>query len=64
MLTDEGLEGDITVPGALKPEDDAGEEQEFNTLDEPVKDTIVSDTIALFLICLSLDSNKLPSHHI
>ncbi len=38
LMSDASLEGDITVPGAPQEEDD----QEFNTLDEPVKDTIVS----------------------
>jgi len=36
----ESLEGEITSPSAPKPED---EETQFNTLDEPVKDTIVRD---------------------
>ena len=38
-----GLEGDITVPGAPDEDDD----QEFNTLDEPVKDTVMRDLKAV-----------------
>jgi hypothetical protein len=38
MLNDVPLEGDITVPGAPPEKDD----QEFSTLDEPVRETIVS----------------------
>ena len=34
------LEGDITVPGA--PDDSSGGEDYFNTLDEPVRVTVVS----------------------
>lgn len=34
------LEGEITSSSAPKPE---AEETKFNTLDEPVKDTVVSD---------------------
>ena len=36
-LNEVSLEGDITVPGA--PDEDTDEE--LNTLDEPVKDTVV-----------------------
>jgi len=36
-LNEVSLEGDITVPGAPEEEND-----ELNTLDEPVKDTVVS----------------------
>lgn len=36
----EGLEGDITVPGLSAPGE--ADDQEFNTLDEPVRETIVS----------------------
>ena len=39
-LNEVTLEGDITVPGA--PTGDMEDDMEFNTLDEPVKDTIVS----------------------
>ena len=40
MQSAEGLEGDITVPGlSVSNEED---DQEFNTLDEPVRETIVS----------------------
>ena len=39
VVHDSSLEGDITVPGAPAEDDD----QEFNTLDEPVKDTVVSE---------------------
>ena len=38
-MNDVSLEGDITVPGAPREEE---EETEFNTLDEPVRDTVVS----------------------
>merc|ERR1719411_2232967 len=38
-----GLDGDITVPGAPDEDDD----QEFNTLDEPVKDTVMRDLKAV-----------------
>ena len=38
-LNDVSLEGDITVPGAPAEPD---EEEEFSTLDEPVRETIVS----------------------
>ena len=44
QLNDVSLEGDITVPGAPKAEDD---DEEFNTLDEPVKDTVVSTQNAM-----------------
>lgn len=36
----EGLEGDITVPGLSTS--DGADDQEFNTLDEPVRETVVS----------------------
>jgi hypothetical protein len=36
----DALEGDITLPSTAAAGDGSGE-QEFNTLDEPVKDTIV-----------------------
>ena len=44
-MKDVSLEGDITVPGAPQPGDD--DEAEFNTLDEPVKETIVRNTHSL-----------------
>lgn len=37
-MNDVSLEGDITVPGAPQPDED---ENEFNTLDEPVRETVV-----------------------
>jgi hypothetical protein len=36
----EALEGDITLPSTTAT-GNGSDEQEFNTLDEPVKDTIV-----------------------
>ncbi|CAH1776454.1 unnamed protein product, partial [Owenia fusiformis] len=42
-MNDVYLEGDITVPGAPTEEDD----QEFNTLDEPVRETIMRDARAV-----------------
>ena len=40
-LIDDSLEGDIGVPISTPDGAGASSEQEFNTLDEPVKDTIV-----------------------
>jgi len=40
---DFNLEGDISVPGAPAPHDD----QEFNTLDEPVRQTVMRDVKAV-----------------
>ena len=45
------LEGDITVPGAPSGEED---ELEFNTLDEPVKDTIVSESNVSLISIINL----------
>ena len=45
-LNEVPLEGDITVPGAPAGDDD---DQEFNTLDEPVKDTVVC-SVYMYLI--------------
>jgi len=39
------LEGDITVPGLSAS--DAADDQQFNTLDEPVRETIVSIHVVL-----------------
>jgi len=36
----DGLEGEITIPTSSTTAD-GSDDQEFNTLDEPVKDTIV-----------------------
>jgi len=41
----EGLEGDITVPGLSAS--DGADDQEFNTLDEPVRETVVSVLLSL-----------------
>ena len=50
MNSSDGLEGDISIPGMSGQSD--SDDQEFNTLDEPVKDTIVcqleSDLLATF----------------
>ncbi|XP_064637461.1 protein YIPF6-like [Lineus longissimus] len=43
MLNDVPLEGDITVPGAPPEKED----QEFSTLDEPVRETIMRDLRAV-----------------
>lgn len=43
------LEGEITAPGLSNEDDD----QEFNTLDEPVKETIVSTCKSMYIICIS-----------
>ncbi len=39
-LNEVSLEGDILVPGAPMERD---EEEEFNTLDEPIRETVVSE---------------------
>jgi len=43
------LEGDITVPGLSTS--DGADDQEFNTLDEPVRETVVSISYDLFFTC-------------
>jgi hypothetical protein len=45
-MSADALEGDITVPGLSSSLNDT-EQQEFNTLDEPIKDTIVSSSLSL-----------------
>ena len=54
-LNEVSLEGDITVPGAPEAEDD---DQEFNTLDEPVKDTIVRPQLTIYEMLLSMTATN------
>ena len=47
-LNEVPLEGEITIPGLQTEED------ELSTLDEPVKDTIVTKTVYFFILLIHL----------
>ena len=52
-LNEVPLEGEITIPGLQTEED------ELSTLDEPVKDTIVTKTVYIFLFYLFIYSRSI-----
>lgn len=42
------VEGEMSIPG--QPKKDTGGPPEFNTLDEPIRDTVVSFQLFLYIV--------------
>lgn len=52
---DYSLEGDMSVPSSRRNNSQPGQ-PDFNTLDEPIKETIVSRTIEIFFLAIICDT--------